>query len=258
VVGVRRTVALVQARVSSARLPGKVLLDIHGEPMLLRVVRRAGCAVSLDDVAVITSCHVDDDAIEEVCLKNKVSCFRGSLDDVLDRYYRAALHFHADVIVRITGDCPLLDPNVVDLVVQGFHEGSYDYFSNVLRCTYPDGLDTEVFHFKTLERTWKEASLKSEREHVTAFIYKHPEMFRLGNMEHPEDLSALRWTVDTIEDLEFVRAVYSGFKEDLFGMNEIVDLIGKNPEIAELNMGRQRNEGYQMSLKKDGEAKCAG
>jgi spore coat polysaccharide biosynthesis protein SpsF len=254
----KRTVALIQARVSSKRLPGKVLLDIHGEPMLLHVVRRAGRARTLDDVAVITSCHEDDSAIEQVCLENAISCFRGSLDDVLDRYYHAALHFHADVIVRITADCPLLDPNVVDLVVKTFHEGSYDYFSNVLRCTYPDGLDTEVFHLQTLERAWREASLGSEREHVTAFIYKHPEIFRLGNMEHSEDLSDLRWTVDTVEDLEFVRAVYSRFKGELFGMNEIVDLIGKNPEIAELNMGQHRNEGYRISLKKDDEIKSTG
>ncbi|MRR14020.1 spore coat protein, partial [archaeon] len=188
----KKTIALIQARVSSSRLPGKVLMDICGEPMIIRVYQRAKRAGTLDDVVVITSDHQDDDALEELCLEKGVPCFRGNLDDVLDRYYQASVQHHADVIVRITGDCPLLDPGIVDTVVRTFLDGAYDYVSNVLECTYPDGLDTEIFSRTSLEKAWNDAVLKSEREHVTAYIYKHPELFRLGSVMQKEDLSSMR------------------------------------------------------------------
>jgi spore coat polysaccharide biosynthesis protein SpsF len=248
-----KTVALIQARMSSSRLPGKVLLDIAGQPMLLHVVQRAKQAKSIDVVAVITSTHVEDDAIERLCTENGISSFRGSLDDVLDRYYQAAGYFQADVVVRLTADCPLLDPQVIDNVVQIFHQGGFDYVSNALECTYPDGLDTEIFRFATLERAWKEARLKSEREHVTAYIYKHPELFRLGSVKQKEDLSAWRWTVDTSQDLEFVRTVYSFFGDADFGMTDILKVMREHPKITEINSGQERNEGYQKSLQEDGE-----
>jgi len=245
------TVALIQARMTSSRLPGKVLQDIGGCPMLLRVVDRVKQAKTIDSVAVITSVHESDDDIKKYCKDNGIPCFRGNLDDVLDRYYKAALHFHADIVVRITADCPLLDPEIVDRVVGIFNNGDYDYVSNTLECTYPDGLDTEVFRFVTLEKAWQEAGLKSEREHVTAYIYKHPQLFRLGVVKHPEDLSALRWTVDTLPDLEFARAVYTNFTDNHFGMEDILRFINEHPEIAALNSGQERNEGYQKSLRED-------
>lgn len=245
------TVALIQTRMTSSRLPGKVLQDIAGRPMLLRVVDCAKQAKSVDLVAVITSTHESDDAIERCCKENDIFCFRGNLDDVLDRYYQAALHFQAEVIVRITADCPLLDPGIVEQVVEAFHGGSYDYASNTLECTYPDGLDTEVFRFSSLEKAWREAGLKSEREHVTAYIYKHPELFRLGVVKHSEDLSELRWTVDTLSDLEFVRAVYANFDDNPFGMEDILLFMKDHPEIADFNAGQERNEGYQKSLRED-------
>jgi spore coat polysaccharide biosynthesis protein SpsF len=250
---VKRTVALVQARMSSKRLPGKVLLEIAGKPMLLWVMERLGQARTLDASAVITSVHEEDDALERLCAEHGIACFRGSLDDVLDRYYRAALFFKAEVVVRVTADCPLLDPAVTDRVVRYFNEGAFDYASNVLHPTYPDGLDTEVFRFEALERGWQEASLNSEREHVTAFIYKHPDLFRLGGVEHGEDLSSLRWTVDTEGDLQFVRAVYDRLKGTSFSMTDVVELVKANSEITGLNAGQQRNEGYQASLKADEE-----
>ena len=246
-----KTVALIQARMTSSRLPGKVLQDIAGKPMLLRVVNRVRQSQSIDFVAVITSTHESDDAIERCCKDNGVPCFRGNLDDVLDRYYQAARHFQAAVIVRITADCPLLDPIIVDKVVNAFNCGSYDYASNVLECTYPDGLDTEVVRFETLEKAWREAGLKSEREHVTAYIHKHPELFRLYAAKHSEDLSSLRWTVDAPSDLEFVRAVYTSFSDDHFGMEDVLRFIKDHPEIAALNTGQERNEGYMKSLKED-------
>ena len=245
------TIALIQARMTSSRLPGKVLQDICGRPMLLRVVERVKQTKRVDSVAVITSVHESDDDIEQCCKDNGIHYFRGNLDDVLDRYYQAALHFHADVVVRITADCPLLDPEIVDRVVGIFHDGDYDYVSNTLECTYPDGLDTEVFRFVTLEKARRGAGLKSEREHVTAYIYKHPELFRLGVLKHPEDLSELRWTVDTLPDLQFVRAVYANFADKHFGMEDVLRFINEHPEIAALNSGQERNEGYQKSLRED-------
>ena len=249
-----KTVALIQARMSSSRLPGKVLQDIAGQPMLLRVIRRAKQAKSIDLVAVITSIHEDDDAIEILCKGNGIACFRGSLDDVLDRYYQAAIYFQADIVVRLTADCPLLDPKIIDKVVQNFHKGTFCYVSNVLECTYPDGLDTEIFRFEALERVWKEARLKSEREHVTAYIYKHPELFQLGSVKQEQDLSLLRWTVDTPQDMEFVRTIYNFFKEVEFGMDDILKLLKEHPEITKINSGQQRNEGYEKSLQEDIEA----
>lgn len=247
----KKTVALIQARMSSSRLPGKVLMDIGGEPMIIRVVKRSQKAKTLGDMVVITSDHQDDDALEKICLDHGVSCFRGNLHDVLDRYYQAAKRFQAEIIVRITGDCPLLDPAIVDQVVRTFHKGSYDYVSNILECTFPDGLDTEVFRMETLERAWLEARLKSEREHVTAFIYNHPELFRCGCVKHTKDLSSLRWTVDTSEDLAFVRAVYTHFATSDFGMLEILELLKRDPALGRVNAHLQRNEGYLKSLRGD-------
>ena len=246
-----KTVALIQARMTSSRLPRKVLQDIAGCPMLLRVVDRVKQAKTIDIVAVITSTHESDDAIEQCCNENDIEIFRGNLDDVLDRYYQAAKHFQADNIVRITADCPLLDPAISDLVVETFKNGNYDYVSNTIEYTYPDGLDTEVFRYVTLERAWQLANLKSEREHVTAYIYKHPEIFRLGVVKNQEDLSSLRWTVDTPSDLEFIRAVYAGFTDEHFGMEDVLRFIKEHPEAAVLNAGQVRNEGYLKSLKED-------
>ena len=246
-----KTIALIQARMTSSRLPGKVLQDVAGKPMLLRVVDRAQQVKSIDLVAVITSTHESDDAIERCCIENSVSCFRGNLDDVLDRYYQASRHFQADNIIRITADCPLLDPIIVDKVVKAFNGGAYDYVSNTIECTYPDGLDTEVFRFAVLEKAWREACLKSEREHVTAYIYKHPEFFQLGVVKNIKDLSTLRWTVDTPSDLEFVRTVYTGFTNEYFGMEDVLRFIKEHPETVDLNANQERNEGYLKSLKED-------
>jgi spore coat polysaccharide biosynthesis protein SpsF len=248
-----KTVALIQARMSSTRLPGKVLQDIAGQPMLLRVCRRAIQARLIDLVVVVTSTHKEDDAIARLCQENGISCFRGSLDDVLDRYYQAGSYFQGDIIVRLTADCPLLDPVIIEKVVRTFQENSFDYVSNTLECTYPDGLDTEIFRFASLERAWMEARLRSEREHVTAYIYNHPELFQLGSVKQAEDLSAWRWTVDTPRDLEFVRSIYNLLRDVEFGMDDILKLLKEHPEITEINSGQQRNEGYLKSLREDSE-----
>lgn len=246
-----KIVAIIQARMSSNRLPGKIMADIAGKPMLFQVVSRAKRARNIDLAVVATSNGADDDPVEQFCQEAAIPCFRGNLDDVLDRFYQAARHFQAEIIVRLTADCPLLDPQVIDNVIDTYLKGDYQYVSNAITCTYPDGLDTEVFPFQALEQAWTEAKLRSEREHVTPYIRNHPEIFRLKNVSHTQDLSSLRWTVDEPKDLVFVRAVCDHFGKTLFGMKEILSLLEKDRELQGLNAGIQRNEGYLKSLSID-------
>lgn len=235
---------------SSSRLPGKVLADISGKPMIVHVIERARSAKTLDQVVLATTTAKEDDPLADLCFQIDIPVFRGDQTDVLDRYYQAAFQFSGEIIVRLTGDCPLLDPHVIDQVVMAFKEKPYDYVSNTLTVTYPDGLDTEVFSFEVLQRAWREARLPSEREHVTPYIYKHPELFRLNNVFNQVDLSHLRWTVDEAADLEFVRALYTRLPVD-FRMQDVVSLLQAEPELTRINMGIGRNEGYIKSLHED-------
>ena len=247
-----KTVAIIQARMTSTRLPGKVMMDVNGAPMLYHVMARARLASAVDLVTVATTTNATDDTIAEYCKVQRVQCFRGSENDVLDRYYQAAGHFGAEVIVRLTADCPLLDPAVIDRVIETFRAGDYDYVSNTIEVSYPDGLDTEVFSFAALGRAWKEANLISEREHVTPYLWKQPGLFRLANVKNETDFSKLRWTVDEPPDLEIVRRVYHYFgTEPAFGMNDVVALLRTHPELCEINADFERNEGYQKSLRDD-------
>lgn len=246
-------VTIIQARMGSTRLPGKVLMDICGHPMLWHVINRARQAKLLDDVLVATSEKASDDPVVAFCEQEGVPCFRGSEDDVLDRYYRAAVWIGADTVVRITADCPLIDPVVSDKVIAAYLDGGCDYASNTIERTYPDGLDTEVFSFETLEKAWLEARLMSEREHVTPYIWKNEELFNLRQVTQEMDLSGLRWTVDEPEDLEFVRRIYEHLYQpgQFFLMEEIVKLLERHPEFLEINQDFGTNEGYLHSLQED-------
>ena len=244
---------LLQARVSSTRLPGKVLRPILGEPMLARQIERTLRAKRLDGVLVATSLDSSDDPLVSLCEKAGVRCFRGSLTDVLDRTYQAVQGLGCRHIVRLTGDCPLSDPSLIDLACAFHLEGGFDYSSNGLRPTYPDGLDVEVIRMESLAQAWKEAALPSEREHVTPFLYKHPERFRLGSLEGSADLSGLRWTVDHQEDFDMVNAVYGALypAKPAFTMDDILVYLEAHPEIKLANAVHQRNAGYLTSLKED-------
>jgi spore coat polysaccharide biosynthesis protein SpsF len=192
-------VCIIQARSGSSRLPEKVLMPIEGEPMLLHIIDRVLKSTFIDRVVVATTVDERDTKVAELISKHpseKLSVFRGSEEDVLDRYYQAAKENGARIIVRLTGDCPLIDPKVIDLVISRYLEGDYDYVSNVLERTFPRGLDTEVFSWEVLERLWKECEADSEREHVTLRIVKHPDEFTTGNVKNVTDLSRYRWTVD--------------------------------------------------------------
>lgn len=236
--------AILQARMSSSRLPGKVLKDIVGKPMILRQVERIRRATSLDRLLIATSDDPSDDPLYATCLDNGLSCFRGSLDDVLDRFYQAAKEFHPDYIVRLTGDCPLTDPDVIDKVVAFGITGSYDYASNTLKPTFPDGLDVEMTRFECLETAWREALLPAQREHVTSFIYQNPERFRLGSFVSTSDLSGLRWTVDHARDLNLVERIYGALypAKPEFSTSDILQLLEQKPELRNLNTDYRRNE----------------
>lgn len=225
----------------STRLPGKVLADVVGKPMLYHVVNRARRVKGLDSIVVATTHRPQDDAVERICTEIGSPCFRGSDDDVLDRYYQAAKAFGARVIMRITSDCPLLDPEVSHAVLTRFCRGDVDYASNIQPPTFPDGLDTEIFSFAALEQSWREATLASEREHVTPYMWKNPEKFRLANVTHSPDLSAYRWTVDEAQDLEFVRSVYRSVGRSVFGIGEVIHILGLYPEVGRLEGRSVRN-----------------
>lgn len=237
-----RIVAIVQARMGSSRFPGKVLADLAGRPLLAHVIVRAEATRGVDQVLVATTTCPADDAIVAFCQRLGVPVFRGSEADVLDRYYQAARSRGPDAVVRVTGDCPLLDPVVSGLVVARFRAGDVDYASNVHPPTYPDGLDAEVFTVDALARAWREARLPAEREHVTPYLWSHPEAFRCTSVTHHPNLSTYRWTVDEPRDLERVRAIYdrvAGNEAPFFGMGEILRALEREPDVLAIPATRQ-------------------
>ncbi len=243
-------VAIVQARMGSTRLPGKVLADVSGKSMLEHIVSRLRRSRLIRDVIVATSDITADDRIAEIGAKKNFTVFRGHETDVLDRYYQAAKSANAEIVARITGDCPLVDPEVVDRVIAAFLSEGCDYASNTLVCTYPDGLDAEVFSFPCLEAAWRDARRIADREHVTPYI-RTARRFRLYNVESDLGRSTrhLRWTVDEPRDLEFIRAIYDRMGDrQTFGWREVLALLDSDPLVANFHGGLIRNEGFYRSL----------
>lgn len=259
-----KTSAIIQARVASTRLPGKVLIDIAGQPALVHVVERTSQAATVDEVIVATTEDPADDPIASLCIERGYPFFRGNSKDVLDRYYKAASIFHSATIVRITGDCPVIDPDIIDKTVLAFFgisavegqqkqlEGGaqgWDFCANRLPPpwgrTYPIGLDTEVCAFSGLELAWIEADQPHQREHVMPFFYEQPDRFRVLLVNHDVDLGSLRWTLDTPEDLEFIRQIFRRFSgRNDFSWLEVLDLIQQEPELQEINASVQHKH-YQ-------------
>jgi spore coat polysaccharide biosynthesis protein SpsF len=233
-----RTVAIIQARVGSTRLPGKVLLDLCGKTVLGRVVERTSRMTRIKDVVVATSSLESDDALEDECRRLGVTCFRGSEDDVLDRFRGAAQALGAEQCVRITADCPLIDPQVSDDIVAQFEAADppVDYASNKIPQTFPRGLDTEVFTREALERSARWAKKPYHRTHVTAYMYQTPELFTLLSVVSDVDRADWRWTIDTPEDLAFVRSIYERFdRRSDFSWLDVVKLIELEPALADIN-----------------------
>lgn len=232
-------VAIIQARMGSTRLPGKVLMSMCGKPLLWHVIDRLGHSKLINKIVIATSTNKNDDIIEDFCRTHRIDFHRGSENDVLDRYYQAAKFYKADPVVRITADCPLIDPRETGRVIAAYLEkiDVLDGASNVIDRSYPRGLDTELVSFSTLKRIHEEAKADYQREHVTNYMYEHKEVFKIYSVKNSKNLGHLRWTVDEEQDLIFVRAVYNKLYKQgrIFLINDVLKLLEKEPHLKEIN-----------------------
>lgn len=234
-----KVICIVQARVGSTRLPGKVLKKICGKTVLQHDIERLCRVKNIDDLIIATTELKADDQIVEQCLKLDVKYFRGSEKDVLSRYYLAAKKNQADVVVRVTSDCPLIDPDTVEKIIDCYlmNQEVYDYVSNTIDRTFPRGLDAEVFSFASLEKSFISATKEYEREHVTPYIYQHPDEFKTFQYKNEIDYSDYRWTLDTEEDFQVIKKIYEALYEgnQKFGFADILDFVKKNQYINDIN-----------------------
>lgn len=249
------TLAILQARTSSTRLPGKVLMPVLGRPLILHQIDRIRRMQEVNRLILATSNDPSDDDLAALCAANDIEFYRGDLNDVLKRFYEAAKDIRPDNVVRLTGDCPLIDPEVVDKVIRFYRDGNYDYATNAVEPTYPDGLDVEVFRFSCLEADYNNATLQSDREHVTPWIRKQ-EGYKIGHFKGPQDWSALRWTVDEPRDFELVTMIYKYLypPNPHFTTADVLAYLEQRPELKTWNTDHQRNEGYLKSLTEDNSA----
>ncbi|MDD5699627.1 MAG: glycosyltransferase family protein [Candidatus Nanoarchaeia archaeon] len=253
----KKTGIIIQARMGATRLPNKVMKDLGGKPELEQVFDRCKMA-DVNEVIIATSDNKENDIIEEFCRERGINCFRGSEEDVLDRFYKTALEYGLDIIIRITGDCPLISPEVINKAIKEFNEGNADYLSNAAKRSYPRGLDVEIFSFKTLEAVHQLAKEEPEREHVTAFIYNNPETFRIGHLtaddwiKHPE----IRLCLDTQEDLDLLTIIYNSLKvTKTTPIREVINFLLEHPELIKINnkseieqLNKNRIEGVKQRL----------
>ncbi|MCG3204419.1 MAG: 3-deoxy-manno-octulosonate cytidylyltransferase [Elusimicrobia bacterium] len=253
-----KTTAFVQARLGSTRLPGKILMDIEGQPLIWHVLERVRAASSIDDIVVATTSNHSDAPLVAYLNQIGVLVTQGSENDVLDRFYQAALKHRTDIVVRITPDDPFKDPAVIDQAVALLKSGQphLDYVSNCsydgsIKSTFPEGIDIEVMTFNCLERLWKNAKRSSEREHVTPYLFNHGSEFKKQGFYHPVDLSKHRWTIDYENDMAFTREIYRRLykKKKIFLMQDILDVLSLEPQLALINSGTIRYEGYHKSVK---------
>lgn len=245
--------AIVQARMGSTRLPGKVLMRLIDKPLLCHIVERLRRIKLIDEIIIATTNKAIDKPIEELAREMKTKIFTGKEDDVLDRYYQAARIYKVDIILRITADCPLIDPQIIDNLIKYYLKNKLDYIN--LPKNYPEGIDAEIFSFEALKKAWQEAKLPSEREHVTPYIWNHPKKFRLGELpaDIPGDFSYLHWSVDEERDLKFAREVFKKLyhKDCIFYTKDVLKLLKNEPQMIEINKGLTGQEGYLKSLKED-------
>lgn len=244
-----KTVAIIQARMGSKRLPGKVLLPLSGFPVIEHVVRRVKECKKINSIVIATSKSKADLPIVNWCKKNKINFFQGSLNDVLDRYYKASIAYKADIIVRVTGDCPVIDPKILDEVIIKFKKKNYDFYS--LAGNFPDGLDCQVFTFEALKKSSIEAKLKSDREHVGTYIENtNRKSFKIGAYKKFRKQSHHRWTLDELRDYKFLKKIFDklfvNFNKNFY-TKEILQLLKKEPKLLKINSGIVRNEGYKKS-----------
>lgn len=240
--------AIIQARCGSTRFPNKVFADINGKPLLWHVVNRLKYADLIDEIIVATTVNAKDDVIETWCKDENVKCFRGSEDDVLDRYYQASLAFPSDYVVRVTADDPFKEPAVIDQVIGKLINEKLDLVTNNFPPSFPEGLDCEAFTFEILRTMALNATDSFEREHVTQYVYRNPDKFKIGNVSSDIPLSHLRWTIDNTEDYLMVKEIYNKRNKDsndILLMDEILSILKENPDIANINSGVKRSAMYQ-------------
>lgn len=239
--------AIIQARVDSTRLPNKIFAEIEGQPLIWHVVNRLKKSKYLDSIIIATTVNPNDDKIEEWATENQIKFFRGSEDNVLKRYYDAAKHFNATEIVRITADDPFKDYQIMDQVIEKFYAENADFACNNKPPSFPEGLDIEVFRFAAIERAYMNAKTNFEKEHVTQYFYKNPDLFKISTTSYHKNISYLRWTIDEDDDLEMARKVYKNlyYINENFLMNNILELIENNPEISSINNKVNRSTLYK-------------
>jgi spore coat polysaccharide biosynthesis protein SpsF len=243
-------VAILQARSSSSRLPDKVLKPILGKPMLLHQIERVLHSRMIDKLVIATSVHASDNDIERMCLNKNIEVFRGSLNNVLDRFYQCATMYNPTYIVRLTGDCPLADWQIIDKTIQYCLDGNFDYA--VTDPNFPDGLDAEIMTMSALKEAHQYASLPSEIEHVTQYIHNRPGKFKLGKFKSTQDLHHLRLTVDEPEDFILVEKIYESlYSNPLFLTQDVLRLLEKNPDMININNNISRNVGLKKSIQED-------
>ena len=243
---------IIQARMGSTRLPGKVMCTLEEDrPSISSTIYQLKQCIELDKIIVATTTNDEDDVISDYIKNIGIDLFRGSSKDVLGRYYECAKKYSLEGILRVTADCPLIDPTIVDTGLKIFKNNNFDYVTNTLKRTFPDGNETEIFSFHSLEKANYDAKLPSEREHVTPYLKTHPELFKIKNFENFQDLSYLRWTMDYEEDLKFIKLVLQKISKRPILMMDILDLLKKEPELKKINSNHHPDEGYQKSLIED-------
>ena len=247
-----KVTCIIQARTRSERLPNKVLKEIENLPMICHIINRVKKAKNIDQIILATSNTDTDKILLDIAKKFKIIGFAGDEKDVLDRFYNAAIAYAANPIVRITGDCPLVDPILLDKMVEFYQANDYDYMSNTIERTFPDGLDIEIFSSEVLKISNKEAKWLSEREHVTPYILKNQNDFRVYNYKNKQNLSNLRWCVDEEDDLIMIRKIFQEMRPNqFFSTDDALKIISKRSDISKINSGIRTNEGYEKSLKDD-------
>lgn len=239
--------AIIQARLSSKRLPKKLIMKIAQKTLLENLFSQLSYSQQIEKKIIATTTDPIDDEIEKIANSINLRCFRGNPQNVLDRYYKCAKLFDSKTIVRISGDAPLIDPKIVDKTIEYYKKNNFDYVSNFFRRTFPIGTEVEIFSFKTLEKCWKNAQKPYEKEHVTPFIYEHPELFNIGYIENSENLSHLHWTVDTIEDFNLVKSISQKIKNRPILMNQILDLLQNEPDLVKINESIDPFVGFKKS-----------
>ncbi|MCL6601299.1 MAG: glycosyltransferase family protein [Paenibacillus sp.] len=247
-----RIVAIIQARMESTRLPGKIMKEVGSKPLLEYQIEQVRRSKTIDHIVIATTTKDAEQPIIDLCKRMSVDYYRGSEEDVLSRYYQAACYYGAEIVVRLTSDCPLLDPAVIDKVITVFLSNSerYDYVSNTIERTYPRGYDVEVFSMRVLEQAYKDASYAAEREHVTSYLYQHPEVFRVGQVKQTTDLSSYRLTVDTDEDFELIARLITALCEkkiSRFTLDDVVSILQEYPEWVLINAHIEQKKVHRRS-----------